>query len=505
MADVTLSASVRQSLLSLQNTTSLIKQTQNRLSTGLKVSSAVDNPVAFFSSKSLSDRAGDLLQKKDGIDQGVSTVTAALDGVTGIESLVSQMKGIANSLKSATASQVSDLITQFNDLRNQINYLATDASYQGTNLINGTGQTLSVEFSDQSSSLLTIASVDLRAGTAGLNVTSAQAYTGSFAVNNGAIAAAAANSGNFTGYLSTTSSFSVTFAGPTNYTYTAGETVSFTYGTGSSYNLVVGTGSALTVNNGSSYSVEVVTATDQLTTAGSFALVATGNRNLVIGYSALTGTALTSGNTINLTYNGSNTVTLTTADGALSFAFGTGTVTSVDLHVLSGQTLTLTQGAVIATKVVSTATTAATTQNAYIQLTATSVTVSSAGSTGTFNYGIAINGNATAIAANTQTARFVQAGDTTTLNAAISQLDTALTTLRTKSQSLGSNVALLNTRLDFTKNYVDTLQAGADKLTLADVNQEGANLLALQTRQQLGIQSLSLAAQSEASILRLFG
>ncbi len=99
----------------------------------------------------------------------------------------------------------------------------------------------------------------------------------------------------------------------------------------------------------------------------------------------------------------------------------------------------------------------------------------------------------------------VRAGDTTRINAVISQLDTALTSLRTQAQTLGSNVALLNARLDFTENYVNTLQGGADKLTLADINSEGANLLALQTRQQLGIQSLSLAAQAEASILSLFG
>ena len=65
-------------------------------------------------------------------------------------------------------------------------------------------------------------------------------------------------------------------------------------------------------------------------------------------------------------------------------------------------------------------------------------------------------------------------------------------------------MAVLNTRLDFTKAYVNTMTAGAGKLTLADLNQEGANLLALQTRQQLGIQSLAFAGQSEQSILGLF-
>ncbi len=74
----------------------------------------------------------------------------------------------------------------------------------------------------------------------------------------------------------------------------------------------------------------------------------------------------------------------------------------------------------------------------------------------------------------------------------------------TKTKTLGSNVALLQTRLDFTDNYVNTLQTGADKLTLADLTEEGANLLALQTRQQLGIQALSFAGQAEQGILALF-
>jgi flagellin-like hook-associated protein FlgL len=93
---------------------------------------------------------------------------------------------------------------------------------------------------------------------------------------------------------------------------------------------------------------------------------------------------------------------------------------------------------------------------------------------------------------------------TTTLNDLIGTMDTALGTLRSKSQVLGSNVALLQTRLDFTTNYVNTLTGGSGKLTLADLNEEGANLLALQTRQQLGIQALSFAGQAEQSILGLF-
>ena len=113
MSDVTLSAAVRGSLLSLQNTTNLVERTQGRLSTGLSVGSAIDDPVLFFQAKSLSDRAFDFSEKKDGIDQGVSTVSAAVNGLEGIEEIVRQLKGIANSMKSATGTQFTDLITQY--------------------------------------------------------------------------------------------------------------------------------------------------------------------------------------------------------------------------------------------------------------------------------------------------------------------------------------------------------------------------------------------------------
>lgn len=84
------------------------------------------------------------------------------------------------------------------------------------------------------------------------------------------------------------------------------------------------------------------------------------------------------------------------------------------------------------------------------------------------------------------------------------EVKAALTTLRSQSASFGTNASILSIREDFTTDYTTTLKDGAGKLTLADLNEEGANLLALQTRQQLGINSLSLSAQSEQSILRLF-
>jgi flagellin len=95
--------------------------------------------------------------------------------------------------------------------------------------------------------------------------------------------------------------------------------------------------------------------------------------------------------------------------------------------------------------------------------------------------------------------------DNVAIEAALTNVGASLTTLRSNAATLGSNITVLRKRLDFTQNLVNTLEAGSAKLTLADLNEESSNLLALQTRQQLGLNSLSLAAQSERAILSLFG
>jgi len=96
-------------------------------------------------------------------------------------------------------------------------------------------------------------------------------------------------------------------------------------------------------------------------------------------------------------------------------------------------------------------------------------------------------------------------GGTADITAASTDLTAALTTLRSQSQAFGSNLSTVQIRQDFTKATINTLQTGADSLTLADSNEEGANLLALQTRQQLSTTALSLASQASQAVLRLFG
>ena len=86
----------------------------------------------------------------------------------------------------------------------------------------------------------------------------------------------------------------------------------------------------------------------------------------------------------------------------------------------------------------------------------------------------------------------------------LSEIASALKSISNYSAELGNNYSIITTRQDFTESLINVLTEGADKLTLADMNEESANMLALQTRQQLAINSLSLASQASQSILKLF-
>ena len=90
------------------------------------------------------------------------------------------------------------------------------------------------------------------------------------------------------------------------------------------------------------------------------------------------------------------------------------------------------------------------------------------------------------------------------IKVSIEQLKSAVSTLRKVDSELGNNYSIIQTRQDFTESLINILTEGADKLTLADMNEESANMLALQTRQQLAINSLSLASQAAQSIMKLF-
>src|ERR1700675_3823841 len=101
MTGIVLSASVRQNLLSLQSTADLLSTTQNRLATGNKVNSALDNPTNFFTAQGLNNRANDINNLLDSIGNGVQALQAANTGITSLQKLVDTAKSIANQVLQA--------------------------------------------------------------------------------------------------------------------------------------------------------------------------------------------------------------------------------------------------------------------------------------------------------------------------------------------------------------------------------------------------------------------
>ncbi len=284
MSSIVLGSATQQNLLALQNINTQLGSTQNALATGLSVSSAVDNAVKFFQAQSLDDRANDLSTRKDSIDQGISSVTTATQGIQNAITILQQMQGLVQSAGTDTVAQQKAAQVQFDTLAAQLNQLLNDTSYQGLNLVNSSTSNLTLQFSQASTSVLKV-----------------------------------------------------------------------------------------------------------------------GGQNLLISKSV--------------------------AGASKASHLAT---------ILAGKAFTA-----------------------------------------------------------------LSAG-TTVFTSIYNALNASIGTFQGAAQTLGSNVAFLNTRLSFTEQYITTLQGGANSLTVADVNTESTNLVTLQTRQQLAIQSLSIATQSEQAVLRLF-
>jgi flagellin len=272
MSSIVLSAGVRSNLLQLQQTSDLITQTENRLATGKKVNSALDNAINFFTAQGLDTRANTLNSLLDSMSNGINTIQAANNGISSITKLVQSAQALVSQAQQAnnTTTQAA-LSTQFNSLLTQIGQLAGDSSFNGINLL--AGNTLTVTLNETGSSSTTVTGVD---------------------------------------------------------------------------------------------------------------------------------------------YTNANAAPLSIANAANNWA------TAADI------------------------------------------------------------------------------------TAASTALSAALTSLQGESQTLSSSLSSVQIRQDFTKSMINTLQSGSDSLTLADSNEEGANLLALQTRQQLSSTALSLAAQADQNVLRLF-
>jgi flagellin-like hook-associated protein FlgL len=173
-ADIVLSAGVRANLLQLQKTSEIITSTQNKLATGKRVNSAMDNPINYFTAAGLQARAGDLGNLLDQMSTGINTITAANNGITSITKLVQSAQALASQAQQTSDTTIrSGLATQFDAIRSQITQLAGDASFNGINLLDsGNSSNLTVTLNEGGTSSVSISAVDF--SVTGLGVAGAQ-------------------------------------------------------------------------------------------------------------------------------------------------------------------------------------------------------------------------------------------------------------------------------------------------------------------------------------------
>jgi flagellin-like hook-associated protein FlgL len=165
MNSITLTSGMRQNLFSLQQTQKTMELTQQRLSTGKKVNSALDDPINFFAAQGHTQRAGDLAMRKDEMGEAIQTIKAANNGIEAITDMIASAKSLAQSaLATSNTSERATLQGQFNVMKTQINQLRGDAGYKGTNLLDNT-HSITVSFDESGDSTLTVAGQD---GTGGL-------------------------------------------------------------------------------------------------------------------------------------------------------------------------------------------------------------------------------------------------------------------------------------------------------------------------------------------------
>jgi flagellin-like hook-associated protein FlgL len=132
---IQLTSGMRQNLFSLQQTSKDMEVTQKRLATGLRVNTALDDPINFFTAQEHRLRSTDLAGRKDGMSEAIQTIKAANVGIEGITNLLAQAKSLAQSAMSATSTDAISFASAYATVMTQVNEMASDSGYRGVNLL----------------------------------------------------------------------------------------------------------------------------------------------------------------------------------------------------------------------------------------------------------------------------------------------------------------------------------------------------------------------------------
>ena len=374
MADISLTASMRSNLLSLQNTQSLMDMTQERLSTGKKVNSALDNPTSYYTSQSLTNRASDLSALLDSMGQGIQTIKAANEGIESITEFVQQAKSVAN------------------QARDEANKVAGSTGNYDPSVVEAGDIQITVTYNGETKTE-DVTLIKNETGTNAANKIQTALQAMEFGVDSTALGA--------------------------NYT------VSFEDG-------------AFKVNSANGEEIKI-----SFEFAGAKMDASAGNANRVKAISQF-----------NDILDQIDQLAKDSGYKGVNLLGGTDQSLTVIFNEDRSSNLTI-QGVDASTK------------------------------------GLDIS-------------RVTNWGSNTNIDASIEEVEDAINELRNMASEFGNNYSIVQNREDFTENLINVLEEGSDKLVLADMNEESANMLALQTRQQLGVNSLSLASQAAQAVLKLF-
>jgi flagellin-like hook-associated protein FlgL len=539
MSGIVLSASVRQNLLSLQSTASLLATTQNDLATGNKVNSALDNPTEYFTAQGLNNRASDISNLLDSINNGVQVLQAANTGITALQGLISSAQSIANQVLQAptgysTKSSVTAAAITGANANNLLGPSSANTTAAGTVIKNDNTTAANITAATQLVGTASGTSDDLATAITDGSTLTVDGKTITF--STGTTSTSTDANGNVTIGIGTGSTATVqtvlsaidniTGATGTNASkVTAG---SITLGTGTTQNLVLaGTGNALTALGLTAGTTDLtppalsgktltITATNSSTTATNITF-GTGSGQ-VSTLNQLN--AALAANDLQASIDTTGAITITTTNNAASETVGSLGGTSVG---------TLGSGVIFATGAAGVAPVAdpnsqATRASLVAQYNQVLQQINTTAQDSSFNGINLLNGDTlnltfdetgasklsiTGVTFNTTGLGLstLSVGtdflDSNSANSVLTSLTQANTTLRTEASALGSNLSVVQLRQDFNKNLINVLQTGASNLTLADPNEEAANSQALSTRQSIAVSALALANQSQQSVLQL--
>ena len=512
MSGIVLSASVRQNLLSLQSTAQLLATTQNNLATGKKVNSALDNPTNFFTAQGLDNRASDISNLLDGIGNGVQVLQAANTGITSLQKLVDSAKSIANQvLQSSVGYSTKSNVTS-----------AALAGATASSLIGAstTAVTGSVVLNDNTSSAVAITGTTKLSGTPGTssNDLASSITTGDTLVVNGTtftFIAGTSSSGTNIGVGDTVTNLLSTIQSAT------GVTSSITAGA-----ITLTPPAAGLTLSGTSLAKLGLSAVGNSLSGQTLTIAATGGGTATsITFGLGTGqvnslndlnTKLAANNLQATVDSATGKISITTTNDAASSTIGAiGGTAAASSQSFNG--LTAAAPVADATAQSQRASLVAQYNNVLAQINTTAADASFNGINLlngdtlklTFNEtgkstlsitGVTFNTGGLGLSTLTSGTDFL---DNNSANKVIKVLNTASSTLRDEASTLGSNLSVVQIRQDFNKNLINVLQTGSSNLTLADTNEEAANSQALSTRQSIAVSALSLANQSQASVLQL--